>query len=138
MSDVECVNLLHVIMYVRRLCEKSALAKKIDFLRTSTNMAETVKRKSWKKVTVSNAKLVQIDEESILLTPVKLCYRKSSCPLGSGRFGVVSLAKIVSIYTKVGLFDHLSLLWTMLNQNQFKNRTLKCSIVHTIEYKCNY
>lgn len=63
----------------------------------------TVKRKSWKKVTVNTAKLVQIDEEAILLVPVKLCYRKSTSPLGSGRFGVVSLAKVVSIYTKVGI-----------------------------------
>ena len=74
------------------------------------NSSETVKRKSWKNVTVKTAKLVQIDEEAILLVPVKLCYRKSTSPLGSGRFGVVSLAKVVSIYTKVGILRSISLL----------------------------
>ena len=75
---------------------------------STASTSETVKRKSWKKVTVNTARLVQIDEEAILLVPVKLCYRKSTSPLGSGRFGVVSLAQVVSISTKVGILQYLS------------------------------
>ena len=84
---------------------------------TSTATSSTLKRKNVKKLNI-NAKAVfhpqenssstcsspevsEVDQDEPKIVPVKLSYRKSSKPIGHGRFGTVYSGQILDIFDKI-------------------------------------
>ena len=68
----------------------------------SDNVNNTLSRRRFFTKLSVNAKIVQHDEESYEIIPVKLCYRKQRSPIGCGRFGIVTAAKVISVSAKNG------------------------------------
>ena len=109
-------------------------------MEADNNVNNTISRRRFVTKLSVSAKVVKHSEDTIDIIPVKLCYKKNRCPIGSGRFGTVTAGKILSVCAKNGnsiqlKSDEVAVKTIVLRHNSLKELNIlqKLSHAHIVQ-----